>query len=229
MDRGTARNLVQLKAEDKDGTQNTPEEYNEAIDLAEEQFAIETRALFDSATLTVVADQAFVALPTNFLVGILVRHKGLKLRPTNEYDLSFQTGDDWRALKGTPTAFWINEKEERIELVPRPQTTDAGDNLDLRFAAVPTALTGDSSILLDARAFMAYYHPGIVSWAAWGVLGYQTMSPEVGAKRATLIDEGKCYKEKAIEVYKNLANKPPQMKGGRNWTDTAGGPGKCVL
>lgn len=222
MDRGTARSFVALKAEDPSQTINTPAQYNDAIDLSEEQFAIETKSLMKVTTLTVVSAQNYIALPSDFMVSILARHKGLKLKPTSRFDLAFQRSSDWGEDNGTPIEFYIDEENERIIFHPKPQAADAGANLELIYAAIPTNITDDATVLMNAKAFLAYYHPGIVAWAAYWVLGYRTQTPEIIAKRRSCIDESTYYKDKAIEIYKNMQDQPVQMKGGRSWQDKTG-------
>lgn len=219
MDRGSARTFVSLKLEDPNQERFTPTQYNDAIDLGEEQFALDTRAILEEDTLTVVDGEAEIALPTNFLVATLVRHKGLKLRPITKAELAFQSGVDWTTINGTPRAFYIDEEDEKIGLFPKPQAEDAGAYLVLNFAATPTAISADGTVLLNAKALLAIYHPAIVAYAAYWMLGYLPSTPEIQMKRSSLLAEYSEYRDRAIDTYKNMADEPIQMKGGRDWNE----------
>lgn len=223
MDRATARSLVALGAEDKDQTQFTPEQYNTAIELAEQQFAIDGKALIKEETLTIVAgataEATEIALPTKWLFGVVVLHKGLRLRPVNRFDLSFQNGADWRTVTGTPVCFYIDEEEEKIGFYPVPQAADAGAFLDVLYAAAPDAISSDGTALLNAKALLQYYVPAVIAWATWKVLSWKVTTNEIVLKRRECILEYQHYTAQAIEVYKNMGDQPIQMKGGRDWQD----------
>lgn len=220
MDRATARQLVALKAEDKDQTRFTETQYNTAIDLAEEQFALDARAIIRETTLTSLADTFEIALPTDFMVAVLARHKGLKLRPVTKYGLSWQNGTDWTTMNsGTPVAFYIDDEDEKIGTVPKPSASEAGANLLLNYVAKPATISSDSTVLLSARSFLQYYSPAVVAWAAREVLTYLPMSPEIKAKMDELMGEYERYKDHCISTYNNMADEPIQMRGGRDWQD----------
>lgn len=221
MDRGTARTFVSLKIEDVNLERFTEAQYNSALDLAEEQFALDTRCLQKETTLTAVADQAYIDLPTDFMVCVLVRHKGLKLQPVNRWKLSFQNGEDWTDDVGTPTGYYIDDENERIYFYPIPQTGDAGAYVTLDYIATPTAISDDATVLLNARALLAIYHPAVVAYAAWQMLSYGPMDQSTLIKRSELMKEYEIYRDRAIDTYNNMADEPIQMKGGRNWQDRA--------
>lgn len=219
MDYSTARSLVASKVEDPNLSRFTTDQYSKAIDLAEEQFAIDARAILKGTTLTSVSGTAAITLPTDFLCVALVRHKGLKLRPVTRYEMSFQGGDDWTTKTGTPVAFYIDEEDETLVLVPIPQDADAGANVTLDYVAVPANISSDTQLLLNEKTILQYYAPAIVAWAARELLSYVTMTPDVMAKRAELLKEYNLYREHAIVTYQNMADEPLRMSGGRDWQD----------
>ena len=223
MDRSTAKSYTSLKSEDPDRTRFTDAQYNNALDLSQAQFAIDARAIIKETTLTLTAGTGYVALPTDFLVCSLVRHKGLKLKPTTRYELSFQSGEDWEALaNGTPTAYFIDEENERIYVVPAPDSGNAGAVLEMLYIAVPAAMSADTDTLLSSKTILQYYAPAIVAWAARELLSYVPLTQDVLVKRADLLAEYQRYVNQAISTYKNMADEPLRMTGGRNWQDTSG-------
>ena len=219
MDRGTARTFVSLKVEDPSLTKFSATQYNNAIDLAEEQFALDTRCLRKETTLTTSDGVQEVAVPTDFIVALLVRHDGLKLRPVSRYELSFQHGDDWTADTGTPIAFYIDEEDEKIGFYPKPDAANSGANVTLNYVALPVNISSDSTVLLNAKALLALYHPAVVAWAAHWMLSYLKATPEILLKQSQLIKEYTHFRDQAMETYNNMADEPPQMKGGRHWQD----------
>lgn len=220
MDRQTARNYVALKVEDPQQTKFSATTYNNAIELAQEQFCIDAKAILQESTLTAVADQSYIALPTDFLVCVLVRHRGLKLGPTNRYALSFQSGTDWTTLpSGTPSSFYIDEQNSRLVMVPAPTSAEAGAVVTINYVAIPTALSADSSTLLAGNTILSYYAPAVVNWAASEVLTYAPLDQSKIIKRSLCLKDYERYVDQCIMVYKNMADEPLQMRGGRTWQD----------
>src|SRR5260221_9912866 len=115
MDRTTARSLVAAKIEDPDQTRFTVTLYNQSIDLAQQQFAIDARSIIEATTVVLVAGQAEYLLPSDFLVMIMARANGLKLAPTTKYELSFQNEQDWtKLLNDMPTAVYMDEQNGKF-------------------------------------------------------------------------------------------------------------------
>ncbi len=176
MDRATCRNYVALKVEDPQQTKFTAATYNNAIELAQEQFCIDAKVIVKETTLTSVANTTNIALPVDFLVAILVRHQGIKLAPATRYELSFQSGTDWTTLPpGTPNVYYIDQQADALALVPQPDSGHAVANVLLDYVAIPAALTADTGAggnLLLGDTILAYYTPAIINWAASEVLTY---------------------------------------------------------
>lgn len=221
MDRSTARTFVSLRCEDPNVTRFTSTQYNDEIALAEKDFALESLCIERQTTLTSVADQAYidVAGVDDLIVFKLVRHKGLKLAPVNKYGLSFQHGDDWTDDKGTPKGFYYDDENDRLYLVPIPESGDAGANVLALYAALPATISADATELLSAREKLQVYAPGVVALAAFRILGNLPQVPELQAKRSGLLKEASYYKDRAIQVYRNMVDEPIQMRGGRFWQD----------
>lgn len=217
MDRGTCRTYVSLKVEDPNLERFSTTQYNNAIALAEQQFGLDTRVLVKETTLTCVVAETEIALPTDFLTSVLVRHKGIKLDPTSKADLAFQAGTDWTTITGTPRMYYIDEEDEKVGLFPQPLAADAGANVTLNYAAVPAEISSDGTVLLNAKALLAQYHPAVVAYAAFWMLGYLPTTPEVRTKRGDCLTEYTIYRDRALDTYKNMADAPPRMSGGREW------------
>lgn len=222
MDRTTARSLVASKVEDPDQTRFSSTQYNNAIDMANQQICIDGRALIESTAVTLVAGQSTYSLPSDFLVMIMVRCAGLKLAPTTKYELSFQSGQDWTQLpNGTPTMTYMDEQNGKFGLVPAPDSTAvaATNACTLDYIGIPAALSSDSSALLGNVTILQYYAHAVVAWAAAEVLTYAPITPEISIKRDLLLKDYERYKNQLITTYLNMVNEPLRMSGGQNWQD----------
>jgi hypothetical protein len=226
MDRSTARGLVQSKVEDPDGTRFTLSQYNTALDVANQQLCIDGRAIVkEDKTIALVAGTAQYNLESDFLVAVLVRHNGLKLTPTTKYELSFQSGTDWTTLaNGTPIAFYIDEQNGQIGLVPAPDGNAAAQTLTIDYIGIPASMTQDTGggaagNLLNNVTILQYYAMGVVAWAAREILTYIPQTSEITAKRQALFEDYQRYFNQLVETYKNMTDEPLQMSGGQNWAD----------
>lgn len=224
MDRTTARGLVALKIEDPNQTVLTAAQYNTALDAAQGQFALDAKAIIKTATLTSTAGTGVgttsIALPTDFLVAVLVRHLGIKLAPTRPYDLAFQSGQDFTQLpNGVPTMYYIDAQNSNLVLVTGVDAGNAGANETLDYVAVPAAMTADSDILLNGLTILNYYAMAVVNWAAAECLTYLPLDAAKIAKRDILLKDYERYYNQAVSVYNNMADQPIQMRGGRHWQD----------
>lgn len=223
LDRVTARNLIALKIEDPQQTKFTAAQYNTAIELGQEQFCLDTKSVVKQTTLTEVTGVTNVALPTDFIDVVLVRHIGIKLAPTTRYDLSFQSGQDWTTLpNGVPTMYYIDQQADAIGLVPAPDSGNAGANLTLTYIAIPPVLTADTGTggwLLNNDFILQYYSPAIVNWAASEMITYAPITAELAQKREIFLKDYERYMNQAISIYNNMADQPIQMRGGKMWQD----------
>ena len=218
MDRITAKGYVSLKIDDPDRTRFSDATYNNALDLSQQQFAIDARSIIKETTLTAVTAQQEYALPSDFLVSVLVRHKGLQLTPTTKLGLSFQSGQDWTALaNGTPVMAYIDEQDNKLGVVPAPDAGAAGANIVLNYVAIPSTLTSDTQVLLNADTILQYYAPAVVAWAAREMLTYVPQTPEILVKRTELMKDYERYKNQAISTYNNMIDESFRMKGGQHW------------
>lgn len=224
MDRTTARGLVALKVEDPNQTVFSVAQYNAAIDIAQTQFAMDAKAIVKETTLTAPTGTGTgtvsIALPTDFLVCVLVRHKGIKLAPATPYDLAFQSGQDYNTMpNGVPSMYIVDRQNDALLLVPGTDAGNAGAVVLLDYVAVPAALASDASVLLGGDTILNYYAMSVVNWAAAECLTYLPMDQPKLAKRAILLKDYERYTDQAIMVYNNMSDQPIQMRGGRHWQD----------
>lgn len=219
MNVGQINTLASLFCGDPNQTRFTPAQYLFAANRAQEQFCFDTKALWkDASTITTVDGTATYSLPSDFMWEKAVMFKGLALKPISRATLAeYKASDRWDDDAGTPKYFYIDPEEARktIGLYPIPRADDAGANLVLTYYPLPTALTADSDTPLNSYALLVEYHIAIACYAAWLLLGYETASPEIMAKRGGLLKQ---YNDKCINAtdrFKNTSSEPMRIRGGR--------------
>lgn len=215
------RSLASLFVADPNQTRYSASQYNDALNRAQEQFAMDSRCLWkDAPTYTVVDGTAAYSLPTDFLWEEKVVFKGLQLKAVSRETLEFyKRSDRWDDDSGTPLYYIIDPEEARkqITLFPIPGAADAGANLVLTYYPLPTTMSSDSDNPLNGVSFLTQYHIAIAAYGAWLLALYETMTPEVMAKRTNL---NQIYQDKvteAVDHFKNTASEPMRMRGGRVW------------
>lgn len=193
--------------------------YTDAANRAQEQFALDSKALFKDSSIVMVAGTSSYSLPTDFMYEKKVVLNGLILQPISRARLEQFSTTDWTLDTGTPTYFMIDPEEARkqITLYPQPQGGDAGTTLVLTYFPFPAALVNSTDTPLNASLLMTQFHLGIACYMAWLLMGYDTPTPEIQAKRSDLM---KVYVDtvgKAVETFSNTASAPWRMYGGRYW------------
>lgn len=215
------RSLASLFAGDPNLTRYTSSQYDDALNRAQEQFAMEAKCLWkDASTYTVVDGTAAYSLPSDFLWEKKVVFKGLALQPISRATLEFYKRDDrWDDDSGTPKYYMIDPEEARktITLFPIPRAEDAGANLVLTYYPLPSTMSSDSDTPLNGQSFLSQYHIALPAYAAWLLSTAEIQTPEVMAKRSQL---SKIYQDKvteALDHFKNTWTEPMRLKGGRQW------------
>jgi len=220
MNRGTIRTLVKNFVADPNGSRFSPTQYNDAINLACQQFCFDTRALYkDAPTYTTVAGTSGYDLPTDFWLEKVVTHKGLELTPISRATLLKDNGDDWTDDEGTPRYYIIDPEEARkkLTLYPIPEAADAGANLILTYYPIPADIASDSDSPFNSSAMMTQFHQGIAAYAASLLLLYETMTQEILVKRNEL---QKMYLEQvsfAIDRFGNTIRELIQLRPSRRY------------
>ena len=221
MNRGTLRTLTAAFCVDPNQTRFTATQYNDALDLAAQQFAMDSKALFkDASTITVVDGTSAYSLPTDFMYELKVTHKLLKLEPISRETLEYYIrSEDWTAKTGTPRYFIIDPEEARkqIKLYPIPTANDAGANLILTYYPLPAAMTADSDTPLNSSALMAQFHTALACYAAWLLLNYETADPGISVKRTELLNQYNDKVTEARDTFGNTKSEPIRLRGGRFW------------
>jgi hypothetical protein len=215
MNRGTIRSLVANMVEDPNQSRYTPAQYNEAIDIAQKEFAFDSKAYYkDASTYTVSADDADYDLPSDFWLEKQVTHKGIELSPITRAQLQAENNEDWTDDTGTPTHYIIDPEEARkqILLYRIPQSGDAGANLILTYYPVPGTPGSDGVNMFDNSALMIQFDLGIAAKAGDILLSYRTQTPEILVKRN---DFRRQYGDKvvmAIDSFGNTKKAPMRFK-----------------
>lgn len=189
--------------------------YFDAQNRAQEQFAMDTRALWKDKSWSHAADDADEDLPTDFMWEDWVTYGGIKLTPIARYELLRQSGDDWTDDEaGTPTHYIIDPEQatKEILLYPIPQTAGT---LVMRYFPLPASVSSDTETPLNSSSLMAQFHVGIAAYQAWLILLYESVTPEIQAKRNNLLAIYNDAVDKATNLFKNTASAGLNIRGSR--------------
>jgi hypothetical protein len=191
-------------------------DYNEAIDKANEQFALDSRALWKDVSWSVSANDADQDLSSDFMFEEYAQWNGKPLSPISRVELAIRfPGRDWTADTATePSHFIIDPEEATKEIVVYPIPTEAG-TLSMRYYPLPAALSGDTSVPLNAYALMSQFHLGIAAYAAWLILTGETQTDDIVKKRNELLKIYNDFISKAVDRFKNTQSEIWQMQGKR--------------
>ena len=217
MNRATLRTQAADFCGDKNQTRYSTTQYNTAIDRAQEQFALDTRALWRDESWTTAINDATYALPSDFQWEDWVTYDGVELKPISRHEISRLAGIDWTATTGTPTHYIVDpeEAQKQVRLYPIPQDTKT---LIMRYFPIPASLSSDSSIPLNASLLMAQFHMGLAAFAAWILLLGEQMTPQIVEKRKELLRVYEDGVNKAVATFKNTASAPITIRGTRIWS-----------
>lgn len=204
--------------------------YNENANRAQEQFAMDSRALWKDKSDFIITDgDATYDLPSDFMYEDYLKFNGKLLRPISRHLLNDVHGSDWTDDPGTPTHFVIDPEEaaKQVLLYPIPQGDDAGKTLFMRYYPIPVEMTTDSDVPLNSSSLMKQFHLGISAFGAWLLLMTETMpSPEMQVKKAELLVLYNDVVDKAASTFKNTASTPMRIRPNKNWGDRGVGPGR---
>lgn len=205
-------------AGDPQQTRYAPADYNTELNRAQEQFALDTRALWKDTTWTSAANDATYALPSDFMFEESVYFNGLKLDPITRRDLAILSPKvDWTLTTGTPTRYLVDpeEAQKMLLLYPIPTTNDASLSIAMRYFPLPVAMAADSDTPLNSSALMAQFHIGIAAFGAWLLMTNETMTPEIIAKRRELLSMYADGSTKAADLFKTTVSAVWRMRGTR--------------
>lgn len=217
MNLGSMTTLVSRMVGDPDQSRYAGK-YTESINLAQQQFAMESRALWKNTSITVNGGTAAYSLPTDFMWEKKIAYKGKRLDPVSRETLEISIRSErWDDDTGDPTHYIVDPEQavKQILVYPFPPSGDAGGTLVLTYYPLPAELSGASDVPLNSSSLLAQFHMGIAAWASWLLMLYEDMTPEVAAKRLELLQTYNDAVTKAIDTFKNTALEPIRMRGGR--------------
>jgi len=211
MTRAELRTLTARLCEDPNQTKFTADKYNDALTKAENQFAMDSKALYKDSSITMVLSTASYDLPTDFMLEKEVTLNGIELAPISRATLQAnKKSDKWSDDAGTPRYYVIDPEEARktITLYPIPDSVNDGTDLVLTYYVFPTPMTGDTSVPLNSSALMVQFHMGLAAYAAWLLLMYLQQSSEISRKRSELFGIYNTKVGEAIQTFGNTKSEP---------------------
>lgn len=202
---------------DPQQTRYTVARYNTALDRAQEQFAMDSRALWKDTSFTTAAGTATESLQTDFMYEDWVTYDSKELSPISRHDMQRLYGPDWVDTTGEPTNYIIDPEEavKQIRLWPTP--TEA-KTVVIRYYPLPAAMSSDSSVPLNSSSLMAQFHLGLCGFAGWLLLTSEQMTPQILDKRRELMRTYTDAVNKAISSFKNTASAGIKIRGSRMWS-----------
>lgn len=224
MNLGSLRDQMARFVGDKDITRYSSADYTTAINRAQEQFAMESKALWRDVTWTTVSGTAAYAfsaasvdISSSFMWEDFVLFDGYELKPISRHELQrLNPGDDWTDEQGTPSHFIIDpeEAQKKIRLYTIPQSAKT---LSMRCYVLPTALSADSDTPLNSSTLTSQFHIGIAAYAGWLLLMGEEPTPTTETRRNNLLKIYETSRDLAIDTFKNTASMPLKIKGSRIW------------
>jgi len=204
---------------DPNNTRWSASKKQDAIQRAQEQFVLDTRALVDVHTDSIVAGTSEYSLPTDVLDITRLAISGKILERSSAFDLDLDTGfQDWTDDEGTPCRYYVDldPNNKKVRIYPKPQAPDAGtNNLRIEYVKIPPSLSSDSSVPLDSHTLLAPYHDALAYWAAADLLKIRPTEQDLVMVRAHTGQYEEIVSQ-CIETFKRLGKRAPaRMRGGR--------------
>lgn len=206
MIRSELRTLTAALCEDPNQVKFTAVKYNDALDKANAQFAMDSKALYKDSSITVVVGTAAYSLPTDFMLEKEVVFNGIELKPISTASIQkIKISDRWDDDSGTPFHYIVNPEEGKktITLYPKPDSIVGGSSLVLTYYCFPAVMTTDADIPLNASSLMAQFHTGLAAYAAWLLMFYLPQTAEISQKRSELFNTYKSKIDEAIQTFGN--------------------------
>jgi hypothetical protein len=192
--------------------------YTQALNLAQQQFVLDSKCLWKDATYTIVAAQAAYSLPTDFLYEKKVTLDGIGLSPVSRASLEkVYVGSRWDNIRGTPTNYVVDPDVSKSQLLPFPIPTneDAGKSLVMTYFAYPSDLANVADIPFNATPLLAQFHMALPAWAAWYLLQNEPATAEISQKKRELMQVYNDQVSTATETFKNTASELMRQRGSR--------------
>lgn len=208
---------------DPNNTRWSASKKQDKIQEGQERFVLDTRALTDNTTTTVVDGTQEYSLPSDVLDIKRMAHRGLLIRRIEKFDLDIlRSSDRWDDDTGTPKYYYVDldPNNKKFGLFPIPKSEDAGANLTVEYIKIPPTLSADADVPLDSHTLLTPYHMAIAYWAAAEFLRADIRNNP--NPQAVLIQIDKYEREygklvsHCIETFGAMAHtKPFRMRGGR--------------
>lgn len=178
------------------------------LDEAQRRFAEITQIFKGTTTLNIVATEAFVALPTDFIEFRTARSvtagRRISKRNMNELEHTHAEGvygesltGDWMTAKGVPSIISLDVQEGDMRLVPIPT---ADDTLSLYYVRYPKKITASSS---KTELTNEDHQRSLVLYAR--AMAYDDQDADVYDPRKAEQLEGK-FEDKVLEYSSRIRN-----------------------
>lgn len=182
------------------------------INRAQEQFALDTKALWKDTTWTHAANDADESLPSDFMWEDWVTYGNIELIPISRHRMNAVFGEDWTDdTASLPTHYIIDPEQAVKEIVLYPIPAEA-KTLSMRYFPLPAEVSGSSDVVLNSSSLMAQFHMAIAAMAAWLTLMFETTTPEIADKKRELMRIYTDGVNKATETFKNTASEPMRIR-----------------
>lgn len=205
-----------------DDNQQRYSNYTQALNLGQQQFALDAKCLFKDTTITVTGGTASYSLPTDFMweKAGYVSYKGLPILPRTTADMLRENpGQDWTVRTGDVQYYIIrpDEAKKTIQLAPYPPAGDAGGTLVMTYFCLPTDLSNASDVPFNSYALMTQFHLAVAAWAAWYLMQGENSMPEVVSKKRELLQIYNDTVSQAVETFGVTKSAPMQRRGARTY------------
>lgn len=199
--------------------------YTQAINFAQQQFALDAKCLWKDSSSAIVAGTATYSLPSDFMWEKMVTYSKTggnsfnELIPISRHELIRNRGDDWTQVTGQPLNFIVDPEEARkqIRIFPYLPSGDAGGTMVMTYYPLPTDLSSGTDTPLNSYALLAQFHIGIGAWAAWFLLEAEQATSSIVEKKRELLQIYNDNISRATDTFKNTASELMRQRGTRNY------------
>ena len=182
------------------------------IQKAQEQFVVDTRALTDTQTFSIVSGTNTYDLSDDTFDIIRVGISGHSaLKKFSKFDLDLSVGGDWSTRNGPPSHYFVDttSTNKKLTLFPIPQGNDAGtNNLVAEYVKVPPILTGDSDSPLNGQPLLIPYLDALAYYAASQIL-FASNDQTQWAKGRLMLDQYRSKVSDCKEGFNALSQTTP--------------------
>lgn len=201
----------------------TTTQINSQLQIAVEQFAVDTKAFLRNGSYSVVAARRGYTVGTG-LIGInRVTLNNIDLIKTSIKELDNLTSSNWLTVSGTPTHYYIQNElgtggDRTVNLYPIPTAADVGtDNLIVTLINLPDAMSDDEDYPFTysstVNPLFDHYNDAVAYLAAANLLD-MNITPENATKANNYLKRYDKYVTDCINNLRNLTQ-TMRLRGGR--------------